>query len=116
MENQELLACFLSFLKAAGLFASALKSLIEIYLAINHTETIIFVFWPDLASAQYAKDMLARLEELKNEYIPKKENPLIAPQLRPTKNVWAYLKIKVYSNKLSSKRCKVCFSKYRIWL
>jgi hypothetical protein len=30
------------------------------------------VFWPDLASVHYAKDTLARFEELKIDYIPKK--------------------------------------------
>jgi hypothetical protein len=33
-----------------------------------------------------AKDMLARLDEVKIEYVPKEESPLNVPQLRPIKN------------------------------
>jgi hypothetical protein len=44
------------------------------------------VFWPDLTSAQYAKDTLVRLEELKIEYVPIKENPPNVPQLRQIEN------------------------------
>jgi hypothetical protein len=42
MENQELSTCFLSFLKDARLIL-ALKSLIETYLAIIGTETLILI-------------------------------------------------------------------------
>jgi hypothetical protein len=59
------------------------------------------VFWPDLASAHYAKDTLVWLEELKIEYAPKEENPPNVPQIRPIKNLWAE------EEHLSSKRCKV---------
>jgi uncharacterized FlgJ-related protein len=45
------------------------------------------VFWPDLASAHYAKDTLVRLEELKIEYVPKKENLPNVPQIRPIENI-----------------------------
>jgi hypothetical protein len=31
------------------------------------------VFWPNLASARYANDTLARLEDLKIEYVPKEK-------------------------------------------
>jgi hypothetical protein len=49
------------------------------------------VFWPDLASANYAKDMLVRLEELKIEYVPKKENPPNVLQIRPIEKFSANL-------------------------
>jgi hypothetical protein len=65
------------------------------------------VFWPDLSSAHYAKDMLVRLEELKIEYVPKEENPPNVPQIRPIENSRDNLKKKVHSNNLSLKRCKV---------
>jgi hypothetical protein len=57
------------------------------------------VFWPNLAFAHYAKDILVRLEELKIEYVPKEKNTPSIPQKRPIENVWANLKRKVYSNK-----------------
>jgi hypothetical protein len=37
------------------------------------------VCWPDLASAQHAKDTLARLEDLKILCDTKEENPLNIP-------------------------------------
>jgi hypothetical protein len=54
------------------------------------------MFWPDLASAHYANDMLVRLEELKIEYVLKEENPPNVLQL--IESFWATLKKKVYSN------------------
>jgi hypothetical protein len=41
----------------------------------KHHSNEKIVFWPDMASAHYAKDTLVRLEELKIEYVPKEENP-----------------------------------------
>jgi hypothetical protein len=63
------------------------------------------VFWAHLASANYAKDTLARLEEHQIEYIPKEENP---PNV-PIRDFWANLKSNIYTlqQQLSSKRCKV---------
>jgi hypothetical protein len=45
------------------------------------------VFWLDLASIHYAKDTLARLEELKIEYVLEEENPPNVPRLRLIKNI-----------------------------
>jgi hypothetical protein len=42
----------------------------------KHYKKYKIVFWPDLAPAHYAKDILARLEELNIEYVPKEENQL----------------------------------------
>jgi hypothetical protein len=64
------------------------------------------VFWPDSASVHYAKNTLARLEELKIKYVPKEENPSNVPQIRPIKNVWANLKRKVYSSNYRPKDVK----------
>jgi hypothetical protein len=73
----------------------------EVYISKCIPEKI--VFWPDLASAHYAKDTLVRLEELKIEYFPKEENPPNVPQMRHMKNFRANLKRKVYSNNYGPK-------------
>jgi transposase len=72
----------------------------------KHNKNEKIVFWPDLASAHYAKDTLVRLEELKVEYVPKEENPPNVPQIRPIEKFWANLKGKVYSNNYRPKNVK----------
>jgi hypothetical protein len=42
-----------------------------INLSKKHHKKEKIVFWPDLASANFAKDMLSQLEVLKIEYISK---------------------------------------------
>lgn len=56
------------------------------------------VFWPDLASAHYAKATQDELKKLKIDYVPKEENPPNVPQLRPIETFWANLKRKVYGD------------------
>jgi hypothetical protein len=67
----------------------------------------------DLASAHYTKDSLVWLEELKIEYVPKKENSPNVPQMRPIENFWANLKMKVYSNNYRPKDVKCLVAKIR---
>jgi transposase len=71
------------------------------------------VFWPDLASAHYAKDRLVRLEELKIEYVPKVDSPPNTPQIRKIENFWANLKGKVYSKNYRPKDVKCLMEKIR---
>ena len=50
-----------------------------------------FVFWPDLASAYYAKS--------KNiTFVQKADNPPAVPELRPVENFWSILKGIVHKN------------------
>lgn len=79
----------------------------------QHHKNEKIVFWPDLASAHYAKDTLVRLEELKIEYVPKDHNPPNVPQLRPIENFWANLKRKVYSNNYRPKNLDCLIAKIR---
>jgi hypothetical protein len=88
------------------------KCLLHKFIQEHHKNEKI-VFWPDLASAHYAKDTLVRLEELKIEHVPWKENPLNVPQIRSIKNVWANLKRKVYSNNYRPKDIKCLMAKVR---
>lgn len=71
------------------------------------------VFWPDLASAHYAKDTLDDLKRRKIPYIPKEQNPLNVPQLRPIENFWAYLKRKVYNNNYRAKNVDCLIAKIK---
>jgi hypothetical protein len=71
------------------------------------------VFWPDSASAHYAKNTLVRLEELKIQYVRKQDNPTNVLQIRPIENFWANLKRKVYSNNYRPKYVKYLMAKIR---
>ena len=54
------------------------------------------LFWPDLASCHYARQTQELLEREGIPFVPKEQNPLVAPQLRPIEDVWAILKAKTY--------------------
>ena len=56
------------------------------------------IFWPDLASAHYARRTLEELDALKIPYVARENNPPNAPQLRPIEDFWAILKRRVYNN------------------
>lgn len=64
----------------------------------QHHQDGKYVFWPDLASAHYAKDTIAKMESLGIKYLPKAQNPPNVPQLRPIEDFWSILKRKVYEN------------------
>ena len=54
-----------------------------------------YIFWPDLASAHYAKDTVTWMEQ--NVYfVHKSSNPPNVPQARPIENFWGCLAQKVY--------------------
>lgn len=55
-----------------------------------------YVFWPDLASAHYAKATLEFLQERNIPFVRKEENPPNMPQLRPVEKFWGLLKQEVY--------------------
>ena len=54
-----------------------------------------YIFWPDLASAHYAKDTVTWMNENVN-FVAKNINPPNIPQARPIENFWAVLAQKVY--------------------
>ena len=55
-----------------------------------------YVFWPDLASAHYAKLTLKAYEDMNVKYLPKDVNPPNVPQLRPIETFWSNLQQKLY--------------------
>lgn len=54
------------------------------------------LFWPDLASCHYARDVLNTFAEEDINYVSKDRNPPCVPQLRPIEDFWGALKQKVY--------------------
>jgi hypothetical protein len=56
---------------------------------------------------------LVGLKELKIEYVPKEENPLNVPQIRPIEFFLANLKGKVHSNNYRPKDVKCLMTKIR---
>ncbi|KAJ3659055.1 hypothetical protein Zmor_010764 [Zophobas morio] len=57
-----------------------------------------FVFWPDMATAHYAANVIAAYNELNIPFIPKDKNVPNVPQLRPIERFWRNLKRNVYEN------------------
>lgn len=50
------------------------------------------LFWPDLASAHYARETLELLQNKNVEFVKKEDNPPNCPQLRPIETYWALAK------------------------
>lgn len=50
------------------------------------------IFWPDLASCHYSKDVLKWYADNKVNFVPKMFNPPNTPELRPIEKYWAIMK------------------------
>ena len=50
------------------------------------------LFWPDLASCHYSKDVLEWYKANEVNFVPKDFNPPNAPELRPIEKYWAIMK------------------------
>lgn len=72
----------------------------------NHHPNGDIMFWPDLASAHYAKLSLETLESLGIPFVLKEENPPGLPQLRPIEDFWATHKDLVYEGGWEAKNDK----------
>lgn len=90
---------------------------LEPFISEHHSDGN-YLFWPDLASSHYARDTLARLDELGIQYVPKEMNPPNVPQLRPIEDFWGWLKQLVYANGWQAqnieqlqRRVQYCFGK-----
>jgi hypothetical protein len=57
-----------------------------------------YVFWPDLASAHYAKSVTRFLNEKNVNFVQKADNPAKVPECRPIEDHWAIVKGLVYKN------------------
>ena len=72
-----------------------LNSELKPFIEANYTRGG-YVFWPDLASAHYARATCQFLEEAGIPYLSHEENPPNVPQLRPIEDIWGILKQEVY--------------------
>ena len=64
------------------------------YIRANYNN---YVFWPDLASAHYAKKVTNFLSEEGIVFVGKNDNPANVPEARPVEDFWAHLKGLVYA-------------------
>jgi hypothetical protein len=69
----------------------------------EHHKNGHYLFWPDLASSHYAKDVIAFLETENINYVPKVKNPPNVPEARPIEDFWAVLKRAVYAGNWQAK-------------
>jgi hypothetical protein len=81
----------------------------------------MYIFWPDLASAHYAKTVIANLHAEKVKFVEKKDNPANMPEVRPIEDFWGIIKAEVYKNNWQAKnlvqlraRITNCFKKVQL--
>jgi hypothetical protein len=63
----------------------------------KHHDDGNYIFWPDLASSHYAKQVVSWMEENVN-FVSKDLNPPNVPQARPIEKFWGCLAQKVYED------------------
>jgi transposase len=71
------------------------------------------IFWPDLASSHYSKDVINWLESQNIKFVPKECNPPNCPQVRPIETFWAILEQMVYKDGWEAKTCKALAQRIR---
>lgn len=59
---------------------------------LYHQHDIPPLFWPDLATAHYAKETLDLMKANNVDFVEKEDNPPNCPQLRPIERYWANVK------------------------
>lgn len=62
-----------------------------------------YLFWPDLASAHYAKTVLDYMNKNNIHFVTRIENPPAVPECRPIENFWTNFKGKVYAKNWQAK-------------
>ena len=62
-----------------------------------------YLFWPDLASAHYAKSVTSYLTDNNINFVQKFENPPNLPECRPIEKFWSLLKSLVYKSNWQAK-------------
>jgi len=75
-----------------------------------------YVFWPDQASAHYAKEVQDYLNTKEIPFVPKNLNPSNMPKTRPIEDFWGFLKAKVYEKNWSAKNIDQLKQKIRLCL
>lgn len=64
----------------------------EAFTIISEARFAAALFWPDLASAHYARDTINLLNTKGVRLVEKSENPPNCPQLRPIERYWGIIK------------------------
>ena len=82
----------------------------------EHYKPDEYVFWPDLASAHYAKAVTNYLSAKKINFVPKAINPANVPKCRPIEDFWANLKRMVYEGDWTAKNLDELKKKIRATL
>lgn len=62
-----------------------------------------YLFWPDLASAHYAKTVTSFLDENDVNFVSRADNPPNTPECRPIEDFWSILKGLVYAKNWQAK-------------
>ena len=65
------------------------------------------LFWPDLTSCHYAKDVLEWYKANGVHVVPKEANPLNCPELRPIERYWALVKRELSQYKQQATTTKI---------
>jgi len=78
----------------------------------KYHKTNDILFWPDLATAHYQKDVISWLESKNIEFVKRNQNTPNVPQVRPIERFWALCK-KEY--KIHNKMPKTLNGFKRIW-
>ena len=62
-----------------------------------------YLFWPDLATSHYAKNVVNYFEEKTVNIVAKEDNYPNVPECRPVEHFWGILKGFVYKNNWQAK-------------
>lgn len=72
-----------------------------------------YVFWPDQASAHYARIVTDALHDENIDFVEKKDNPANVPEIRPIEDFWAFLKSQVYAKAWRAKKLEQLINRIR---
>lgn len=85
------------------------------YIHSNYTEGE-YVFWPDQASAHYAKIVIDYLKAENIEFVDKHLNAACVPEIRAIEDFWSYLKSLVYAKGWHAKTLKQLITRIKYCL
>lgn len=92
-----------------------LKKILIPFLREHHSECD-FVFWPDKASAHYAKRTQEFLTRKNIPFVPKERNPTNLPQCRPVEDLFGKLASEVYKNNWKASNLRELKNRIRLCL
>lgn len=84
------------------------------FLEEHKLRNVSTIFWPDLASSHYAKDVLNWFQDKNVNFVPKDMNPPNCPQLRPVERYWANIKRILRKDGVAAKSAKHFQARWKI--